>query len=135
MDVKITIPENLSIGLSVAANEEISNELNKYTDEILLEAQRIESGQNTSKMAPDINRLMIQQAILYLRRMPRKTGNNIFKIISSILSPISGVAVGILYRPQDFTDTIKLWLFIVICILLTVSTIFSVIDPINGGKK
>jgi hypothetical protein len=135
MEILVTLDENKSQGLSPQAKDELTSSVNQYTEAIVYEAQRIESGQNPNNQQPDINRLMIQQAVIYLRRIPRKRKVEWYYIASAVIAPITGIFIGFLYKPKEFTDIGKLWVFIGVVMLFAVTTFISAVGTYNGGQN
>lgn len=67
--------------------------------------------------------------------MPRKSKRNTFYVICTIIAPIVGLAVGWLYKPDEFSDIGKLWLFIGAFVAFAVSNLFSGLNLLKGADK
>ena len=122
MSLDIQIPENDLAGFSEQAQGRLKEATTKYATDLIEEANRIETGRNSTSGPPEVTRGMVNDAEVLLRRglsAPKKSWfTRILRVIAAVLS----LGVGIMYDGNALQDSGYLLLFIV----LVAAAIFAV---------
>ena len=125
--MEIDVDDNDLAGFNVNAKEELKKSAKEYINDVIEESNRIESSRNSTSNTPEITSSMINDAKILIRRglaMPKKKiGTKILRVISAILSVVSGS----LYDTIKLQDSRYMVLFIVVItatiLTVTISTI------------
>ena len=122
MSLEIQIPENDLTGFREQAHARLKEATTKFATDLIEEANRIETGRNSTSGPPEVTRGMVNDAEVLLRRglsAPKKSWiSKIFRVIAAVLS----LGVGIMYDGTALQDSGYLLLFI----LLVAAAIFAV---------
>lgn len=122
MSLDIRIPESDLAGFSEQAQGRLKEATTKYATDLIEEANRIETGRNSTSGPPEVTRGMVDDAEVLLRRglnAPKKSWfSRILRVIAAVLS----LGVGVMYDGTALQDSGYLLLFI----LLVAAAIFAV---------
>ena|SRR5437867_4383030 len=125
--MQIEVPDSDLKGFNEQARARLSAVTLKFAEDLVEEANRIETGRNTTQGEPEITSSMVHDAELSIRRglgVPRKSrGSKILRVVGAVLS----LAVGIVYNATKLQGAGYMFLFIsvvtaaIICV--TISTL------------
>src|SRR2546423_1516708 len=126
MAIQIVIPEDELAGLNSHARHRLQGVISDFANDVIAEANRIESGQNMTQAPPQVTSSMVDHAATFVRRglsSPKpRLGWKILRVIGAVLS----LFVGITYdrTKQDPTGFLPLIILIGAAILcVTISTL------------
>jgi len=127
MPIDIQIQDKDVSGFNNQAKLKLEEYVNEFVSDLIEEANRIESGRNSTSGSPEITSSMVNDARVLIRRglaQPKKgMGIKILRISSAILS----LVVGIMYDSTKLQDSAYMLLFIVVIaaaiLSVTVATI------------
>lgn len=127
MALDIQIPENDLNGFSDEARDHLKKATADYATDLIEEANRIETGRNSTGGSPEVTRGMVDDAKVLLRRglgAPKKSmGIRILRVIAAVLS----LGVGIMYDKTSLQNGGYMLLFILVfasaILTVTISTL------------
>ena len=125
----IRIPKDNLTGFSEQAQERLSAATTKYATDLIEEANRIETGRNSTSGPPEVTRGMVNDADVLLRgglSTPKKSRiSRILRVIAAVLS----LGVGVMYDGTRLQDSGYMLLFILLLavaiIAVTMSTLWE----------
>jgi len=114
MPIEIQIQDKDVSGFNLQAKAKLEESVNEFVSDLIEEANRIESGRNSTSGSPEITSSMVNDARVLIRRglaQPKKgMGLKILRISSAVLS----LAVGIMYDSTKLQDRGYMLLFILV---------------------
>lgn len=127
MPIAIHIQDQDVSGFNTQAKIKLEESVNEFVSDLIEEANRIESGRNSTSGDPEITSSMVNDARVLIRRglaQPKKgMGIKILRISSAVLS----LAVGMMYDSTKLQDSGYMLLFILVIaaaiLSVTVATI------------
>lgn len=124
MSITINVSDSKLADLSNPAKEELVSATTRYAEDIIDEANRLEAADRDAYNRPEITRSTIKDAVLYLRKYPKRPRRGPSYIILQIVSAISMLLTGCLFNVDKFkTDTNWLiWFLVILAVALTSTT-------------
>lgn len=127
MPIDINIPDNNLEGFNTQARDKLKESADDFVSDLIEEANRVESGRNSTSGNPEITSSMVNDAQVLIRRglaQPKKgMGVKILRIASAILS----LVVGMMYDATKLQDSGYMLLFILVIgaaiLTVTIATI------------
>ncbi|KAF5028964.1 hypothetical protein DSECCO2_653520 [anaerobic digester metagenome] len=114
MPIDIQIQNESVNGFNAQAKIKLEESVNEFISDLIEEANRIESGRNTTSGSPEITSSMVNDARVLIRRglaQPKKGLRiKILRIFSSVLS----LAVGIMYDSTKLQNSGYMLFFIIV---------------------
>lgn len=123
--LSITTRQNLS--LNAPAEGAVKVAVEKFTEDLLAEAGRLEAALNSSGANPEITSSMIQDAALLLRRGYAKPRKHWGTKVAQVVSAVGGVVTGLLADTEKLKDTSTLVLFVVLAVTTITATVVGVL--------
>lgn len=114
MPIDITIQDTDVEGFNHQARNKLEESVDEFVSDLIEEANRIESGRNSTSGNPEITSSMVNDARVLIRRglaQPKKgMGVKLLRIASAVLS----LAVGMMYDATKLQDSGYMFLFIIV---------------------
>lgn len=132
MSLQIEIPDDKINNLSDPAKSKLSELTEKYTIDVINEANRIEAELRSDNNDPEITGTIIQDAVLHLKRHSPRNRRFGF-VINQIFMSLSTLFTGILFNIKEFQqDATCLVIFLVV---LAIAIVTTTIHFIYGRTK
>lgn len=124
MPITVNVSESKLTDLSIQAKEELVSATTRYVEDIIDEANRLEAADSGEQNRPEITRSTIKDAVLYLKKYPKKKRTSSTYVLLQIVSAISMLLTGCLFNVDKFrTDNSWLiWFLIMAAIAFTSTT-------------
>lgn len=126
----IEIPNEKLDGFNQNSKDHLRKTIEEYTDLVISESRRIESGYNSTNSGIEITSSIVDKAsqVIQLGIIPKKKSYQVMvvKILTPILWSISGLIIS---HPKLGTDISVLWLVVV----LLLAFIGSAVDFVKEG--
>ena len=107
MELNIEINDDTITQFSDHAEEELKKLLSEYAEKIISESARIEADQRKQDEEPDIGRPVVREATDFINRYKHKSKTKWWVFLSRLISPVSGVFSGALFKLDDFDDNMS----------------------------
>lgn len=128
MPIDINIPDSDVQGFNQQAQSELKKSTTEYIDDLIAEANRIESSRNTTSNGPEITSSIVKDAQVIIRHKisrPKKSwGKILIKILASLFSLISGI----MYQQEKLQNSTYLVIYIVIIAIAILFTTLVIIQ-------
>ena len=132
MAVQVNIDENKINNLSNGARSILKRQIEKYTDDIIKEANLIEEAIREDGASTEITSNIILQAVRRSKNNSRKK-HNYFQIIIKIVSALSTLITGFLFDSSGYQNNyFKLIAFIIFLVIATISTVLQFVFEDKG---
>ena len=126
MSVEVRVPEEELTGFSDQARTLLKEATAEFATDLIVEANRIETGQNSAAGPPEVTRGMVDSAIIVVRRglgVPKKNWKTkVLRVLAAVLP----LGVGVMYDKEALQGGIYLLLFITLIaaaiLAVTIST-------------
>lgn len=128
MPINIEISDNDLAGFNDQAKQELKVSVETFSDDLIAEANRIESSINSTSQGPEITSSIVRDAKVLIRHKISKPKKNIWSIILKIAASVLSLVAGIMYQKEKLQDTTYLVFYIIIiaiAILLTTLTVIK----------
>lgn len=114
MPLDFSISDDALNGFSHPAKGQLEAAVLDYSEELIEEANRIESGRNTTDGPVEVTQAMVTDAQLLLARglgTPRRSGRvRLLRIAAAVLS----LAAGLMYDKTQLQDSVYVLVFVVV---------------------
>ncbi len=132
MAVQVNIDENKINNFSNGARSILKRQIEKYTDDIIKEANLIEEAIREDGASTEITSNIILQAVRRSKNNSRKK-HNYFQIIIKIVSALSTLITGFLFDSSGYQNNyFKLIAFIIFLVIATISTVLQFVFEDKG---
>lgn len=132
MAVQVNIDENKINNFSNGARSILKRQIEKYTDDIIKEANLIEEAIREDGASTEITSNIILQAVRRSKNNSRKN-HNYFQIIIKIVSALSTLITGFLFDSSGYQNNyFKLIAFIIFLVIATISTVLQFVFEDKG---
>lgn len=132
MAVQVNIDENKINNFSNGARSILKRQIEKYTDDIIKEANLIEEAIREDGASTEITSNIILQAVRRSKNNSRKK-HNYFQIIIKIASALSTLITGFLFDSSGYQNNyFKLIAFIIFLVIATISTVLQFVFEDKG---
>lgn len=132
MAVQVNIDENKINNFSNGARSILKRQIEKYTDDIIKEANLIEEAIREDGASTEITSNIILQAVRRSKNNSRKK-HNYFQIIIKIVSALSTLITGFLFDSSGYQNNyFKLIEFIIFLVIATISTVLQFVFEDKG---
>lgn len=128
MPITIDIKDSDLAGFNDQAKQELKSSIETFSDDLIAEANRIESSLNSTSKGPEITSSIVRDAKVLIRHKISKPQKNGWSILLKIGSSVLSLLVGIMYQKEKLQDTGYLVFYIVtiaFAILLTTLTVIK----------
>jgi hypothetical protein len=122
MPLEIATPEAYDEHLNEPAKSRLRAAVEKYTNDLLEEAGRLEATVRTTQGNPEITSSIVGDADLYLRRGYRKPKKSGWFTFVQIVQAVSTLVTGILFNLQAFQTEQLYFLVFVIVLAVAIGT-------------
>lgn len=126
MPIDIRIDDSEINGFNNQAQTVLKTYIESFSNDLITEANRIESGINTTSSTPEITSSMVNDANIFMRRGLIQPKKNVWVKVLKIGSSVLSLAVGIMYNPTKLQDSFYMACFIVLLVVtilvVTIST-------------
>jgi len=130
--VQVNIDENKINNFSNGARSILKRQIEKYTDDIIKEANLIEEAIREDGASTEITSNIILQAVRRSKNNSRKK-HNYFQIIIKIVSALSTLITGFLFDSSGYQNNyFKLIAFIIFLVIATISTVLQFVFEDKG---
>lgn len=133
MNVKVEYSDEDLVGFSEEAKRKLQEIILENSQSIISECLRLDSGEHDSKEQPDINRTIVEKASLMQKNNLVKIRKPWFAYIPSIVSSISGLVTGIVYK-DPFTTNAEVIFFATSLLIFGISTTLVFLIGDKHGK-
>jgi hypothetical protein len=123
MEIKIEIQDEKLGNLSHSAKGELQKISQKYLDEILDEASRLEASRNTTS-TPEITASIINDAVVFAKKYRTFNRNVGKRIFGQSLAFILTILTGGLFKTEEFDTTWYVIVFLVVFLLAIIANIY-----------
>jgi len=123
----MVVPDEDMTYLNQPAVAELQSSIERYCDELLKEASRLEATAKTTQGDPEITSSMIRDATLLLRRGYRRPKKKLWLIIAQVVAPVTGVVAGLLADMELLKEPLLLVAFVVFLSIASTSTVLVVV--------
>ncbi len=126
MPINIAINDTDLAGFNDQAKHELKVSVETFSDDLIAEANRIESSINSTSQGPEITSSIVRDAKVLIRHKISKPKKNIWFILLKISASVLSLVAGIMYQKEKLQDTTYLVFYIIIiaiAILLTTLTV------------
>lgn len=132
MAVQVNIDENKINNFSNGARSILKRQIEKYTNDIIKEANLIEEAIREDGASTEITSNIILQAVRRSKNNSRKK-HNYFQIIIKIVSALSTLITGFLFDSSGYQNNyFKLIAFIIFLVIATISTVLQFVFEDKG---
>ncbi len=115
MPLEIATPEAYDDHLNEPAKSQLRAAVEKYANDLLEEAGRLEATVRTTQGNPEITSSIVGDADLYLRRGYRKAKKSGWFTFVQIVQAVSTLVTGLLFNLQAFqTEPLYFLLFVIV---------------------
>lgn len=128
MPINININDADLAGFNEQAKQELKASIETFSDDLISEANRIESSVNSTSQGPEITSSIVRDAKVLIRHKISKPKRNIWSIILKIGASVLSLIAGIMYQKEKLQDTTYLVIYIIViafAILLTTITVIK----------
>lgn len=128
MPINIDITDSDLAGFNDQAKQELKVSVETFSDDLIAEANRIESSINSTSQGPEITSSIVRDAKVLIRHKISKPKKNVWSIILKIGASVLSLVAGIMYQKEKLQDTTYLVFYILIiaiAILLTTLTVIK----------
>lgn len=128
MPINIDISDSDLAGFNDQAKQELKASVETFSDDLIAEANRIESSVNSTSQGPEITSSIVRDAKVLIRHKISKPKKNIWSILLKIGASVLSLVAGIMYQKEKLQDTTYLVFYIIIiaiAILLTTLTVIK----------
>lgn len=120
MPIDIKIEDNDLVGFNQQAKDELVNSITEFSDDLITEANRIESQTNSTSQGPEVTSSMVRDAKVLLRHKLGKPQTSTGSIILKILATLFVLLSGIMYQPDKLKAVDEYMVFYIIVIALAI---------------
>ena len=131
MKLEIDIPDEKTESLSTTAEQRLKKVVEDHSGTVLDEASRIESTRNSGN-EPEITATIIDDAVEYSKKFPTRKKNTSKKIWAMIISFISTVFTGGLFKTEKFDEAVYLFPFLAVFLISVFSNIYIFLNDNNN---
>jgi hypothetical protein len=126
MPLQLTISDQATQYLNEQARLVARERVERYADDVLKEAGRLEAAASGAGGDPEITSSMVRDADLLLRRGYRKPPRNRWLIAAQLVAPLGGILTGFLGQTDFLQKPGLLVLFIAVLTITIITTVVSV---------
>jgi len=127
MPLQIVVPDEDITYLNEPAVTELQSSIERYCDELLEEASRLEAASKTTRGDPEITSSMIRDATLLLRRGYRRPRKKPWLVVVQVVAPVTGVVTGLLADMELLKEPPILIAFVVFLSIAITATVLVVV--------
>lgn len=113
--------------LNPPAKSELIGDIQKYIDELLKEASRLEAAGKTTVGNPEITSSMVKDAALLLKRGYKRANKGKWQVILQIGASISTLVTGILFDFEKLKEPLMLVAFMLVFSIALTTSILVII--------
>ncbi|TSA26424.1 MAG: hypothetical protein D4R67_07765 [Bacteroidetes bacterium] len=124
MIIEIDISDLKLNNLSNSANTKLKEVSEKYIEDVLDEAARLEASRNNSGNNPEITAAIVLDAVEFTKKFRFSKKKSTKKVIFQLLAFISTVCTGGLFKPVEFA---KVWYAIIFLVVFLLAILFNLI--------
>lgn len=128
MPINIDITDSDLAGFNDQAKQELKVSVETFSDDLIAEANRIESSINSTSQGPEITSSIVRDAKVLIRHKISRPKKNVWSILLKIGASVLSLVAGIMYQKEKLQDTTYLVFYIIIiaiAILLTTLTVIK----------
>ncbi len=127
MPINININDADLAGFNDQAKQELKTSIETFSDDLIAEANRIESSVNSTSQGPEITSSIVRDAKVIIRHKISKPKRNRCSILLKIGASVLSLVAGIMYQKEKLQDTTYLVFYIIIIALAILLTTITVI--------
>ena len=127
MPIQITIDQDATTCLNPLAEGEYKEAVERYAEELLKEASRLEAALNTTKGKPQITSSMVKDGDLLLRRGYARPKRKTSLVLAQLVSTVGGFVTGLFADPDKLKDATMLVVFVVLLTVTITTTVIVVV--------
>lgn len=127
MPINIDINDSDLAGFNEQAKQELKTSIETFSDDLIAEANRIESSVNSTSQGPEITSSIVRDAKVLIRHKISKPKRNAMSILLKIGASVLSLVAGIMYQKEKLQDTTYLVFYIIVIALAILLTTISVI--------
>ncbi|MCD8741857.1 hypothetical protein LT679_14670 [Mucilaginibacter roseus] len=127
MPIIININDSDLAGFNDQAKQELELSVKTFSDDLIAEANRIESSVNSTSQGPEITSSIVRDAKVLIRHKISKPKKHIGSIILKIAASVFSLIAGTMYQKENLQNTIYLVLYIIVIALAILLTTLTVI--------
>lgn len=127
MPINIDINDSDLAGFNDQAKQELKTSIETFSDDLIAEANRIESSVNSTSQGPEITSSIVRDAKVLIRHKISKPKRNTLSILLKIGASVLSLVAGIMYQKEKLQDTTYLVFYIIVIALAILLTTISVI--------
>lgn len=128
MPININIDDPDLAGFNDQAKNELKSSIETFAEDLIAEANRIESTVNSTAQGPEITSSIVRDAKVLIRHKISRPQKNIWLIILKIAASVISLLAGLMYQKDELQNTGYLVFYIIviaIAILLTTLTVIK----------
>ena len=128
MPINIDITDSDLAGFNDQAKQELKVSVETFSDDLIAEANRIESSINSTSQGPEITSSIVRDAKVLIRHKISRPKKNFWSMLLKIGASVLSLVAGIMYQKEKLQDTTYLVFYIIIiaiAILLTTLTVIK----------
>jgi len=128
MPINININDADLAGFNDQAKQELKTSIETFSDDLISEANRIESSVNSTSQGPEITSSIVRDAKVLIRHKISKPKRNAWSVVMKIGASVLSLVAGIMYQKEKLQDTTYLVFYIIVialAILLTTITVLK----------
>lgn len=127
MPINININDTDLAGFNDQAKQELKSSIETFSDDLIAEANRIESSVNSTSQGPEITSSNVRDAKVLIRHKISKPKRNPWSILLKIGASVLSLVAGIMYQKEKLQDTTYLVFYIIVIALAILLTTVTVI--------
>ena len=112
MPINININDSDLSGFNDQAKQELKSSIETFSDDLISEANRIESSVNSTSQGPEITSSIVRDAKVLIRHKINKPKKNVWSILLKIAASVLSLIAGIMYQKEKLQDTTYLVILI-----------------------
>jgi len=133
MNIEFEIQEEKVQNLSVIARSELENLSQKYAEDILDEASRIEASRRNPGADSEITASIIKEADIFKKRFPINRSKPWWAKIIQVIGFIATLITGSLLDTEKFKETNHVIWFIIMLFVAVSATVYLTFNNENNG--
>ncbi len=127
MSIIININDSDLSGFNDQAKQELKSSVETFSDDLISEANRIESSVNSTSQGPEITSSIVRDAKVLIRHKISKPKKNVWSILLKIAASVLSLVAGIMYQKEKLQDTTYFVVYIFVISSAILMTTISVI--------
>jgi hypothetical protein len=130
MSNEVTLSDETLAGFSQPAKDRLRAATAEYLEELISECYRLEASMNSDNGPAEITQGMVNDAVVFKKRLPTKKKGRIWRVVTRIAASILPLLVGFFFNSDKLTEGNNLVLFalllVVTAVVITVSVLMDV---------